>query len=211
LRGVVMAPADGVPGAQGRPAPTPSSVAPTSTAASNTKPSSVKPTSAKPTAVKPTTVKPATAKPDATKPATAKPDAAKPAAAKPGPAKPAAAKPGPAKPGIAKPAPVKPTAVKPTTSVAVKRPAPAEGDQRGPPLARHRGAQRDTRPAWMTKGLGIGTQMLGEATGELVKPGLTKTELEQIEARGPSHEPDPFADVFSESSGGREALRKLEG
>eukprot|EP00929_Paragymnodinium_shiwhaense_P003681 TRINITY_DN104298_c0_g1_i1.p1 TRINITY_DN104298_c0_g1~~TRINITY_DN104298_c0_g1_i1.p1 ORF type:complete len:513 (+),score=169.18 TRINITY_DN104298_c0_g1_i1:111-1649(+) len=72
-----------------------------------------------------------------------------------------------------------------------------------PGLARHEGAQRDTRPAWMTKGLGVGTAMLGEATGDLVKPGMTRQQLEAIEARKgqPFDGPDPFGDVFKEARG----------
>lgn len=68
----------------------------------------------------------------------------------------------------------------------------------GPPLERHEGAQRDNRPAWMTKGLGVGTEMFGEATGELVKPGMTRTDVEAMEARGLRDGPDPFGDVFKE-------------
>lgn len=77
--------------------------------------------------------------------------------------------------------------------------APREA-QPGPPLERYRGAQRDNKPAWMTKGLGIGTAILGEATGELMKPGLTKSDLERIEKEGPAlGGPDPFGDLFRES------------
>jgi len=78
-------------------------------------------------------------------------------------------------------------------------------------LARHRGAQRDTKPAWMTKGLGIGTTMFGEATGELLKPGLTKSRLEEIERQAPDKvEHDPFGQVFCESSAGRAAVENLD-
>jgi len=88
----------------------------------------------------------------------------------------------------------------------------SERSERPPPLARLRGAQRDTTPAWMTKGVGIGTSILGEATGELLKPGLTKTALEEIERRGRKDmdKEDPFGDVFSQSRSGRAALDRLE-
>jgi len=79
------------------------------------------------------------------------------------------------------------------------------------PLTRHRGALRDTRPAWMTKGLGVGTEMFGEATGELLKPGLTRTDLEELERTGCKDLGyDPFGQVFCESSGGSRAIGKLE-
>lgn len=70
----------------------------------------------------------------------------------------------------------------------------------GPPLERHQGAERDNRPAWMTKGVGVGTELLGESTGELVKPGMTRTEFEEIEKRGVGDGPDPFGDVFKEAA-----------
>eukprot|EP00927_Polykrikos_kofoidii_P071857 TRINITY_DN68055_c0_g1_i1.p1 TRINITY_DN68055_c0_g1~~TRINITY_DN68055_c0_g1_i1.p1 ORF type:complete len:455 (+),score=115.58 TRINITY_DN68055_c0_g1_i1:80-1444(+) len=79
--------------------------------------------------------------------------------------------------------------------------------QRGPPLARLRGAERDTRPAWMTKGMGIGIAMFGEGTGELLKPGLTRKDLEAIEKRGLTG-PDPFGEIFGETSSGRAALEQ---
>jgi hypothetical protein len=49
----------------------------------------------------------------------------------------------------------------------------------------------------MTKGVGIGTEMLGEATGELMKPGMTRAQLEELE-KTPLSGPDPFGDVFRE-------------
>lgn len=56
----------------------------------------------------------------------------------------------------------------------------------------------------MTKGCGIGVEMFGETKGDLVKPGLTKAQLEEIESRkGQVLEgPDPFGDVFAESKSG---------
>jgi len=74
----------------------------------------------------------------------------------------------------------------------------AETEERQP-LERLVGASRDTQPAWMTKGMGIGTEMFGEATGELIKPGVTKKDLEEIEKRGVPDGPDPFGEVFRES------------
>lgn len=94
--------------------------------------------------------------------------------------------------------------------VPVARRAPAEpvsatSVQRSP-LKRLRGAQRDLKPAWMTKGLGIGTAMFGEATGEMLKPGMTRKDLEEIERGDRNSGPDPFGDVFCESSSGRAAV-----
>lgn len=76
------------------------------------------------------------------------------------------------------------------------------------PLPRLRGAQRDLTPAWAKKGLGIGTSMFGEATGELLKPGLTKSDLAELERRtraggSGDGENDPFGDVFREKVGNR--------
>lgn len=64
-------------------------------------------------------------------------------------------------------------------------------------------AQRDMKPAWMTKGVGIGTQIFGEATGELMKPGMTKADLEALEKRGPQQGPDPFGEIFAEHQGNK--------
>lgn len=77
---------------------------------------------------------------------------------------------------------------------------PAPEAQPGRPLARFEGAVRDTKPAWMTKGLGIGDEMLGKATGELMKPGLTKADLERIK-NSTMTGPDPFGDFFAERKG----------
>lgn len=88
-----------------------------------------------------------------------------------------------------------------------KAPPPGAGVAKTPPeaapttrLARHKGADRDTRPAWMTKGLGVGVEMFGEATGDLVKPGLTKQDVEALEKRGAGEGADPFGDVFKEKA-----------
>jgi len=72
----------------------------------------------------------------------------------------------------------------------------------GERVERH-GAQRDSRPAWMTKGCGIGKRMFGEAgqgDDELLKPGMTRGQLEKIE-QSKMDDNDPFADVFREAQG----------
>lgn len=58
----------------------------------------------------------------------------------------------------------------------------------------------------MTKGFGVGAAILGESTGELVKPGMTRADLERIETHGPSRDvPDPFGDFFRSTESGRSA------
>lgn len=61
----------------------------------------------------------------------------------------------------------------------------------------------------MTKGFGIGTEMFGESEG-LVKPGMTKARLAEIEAtKGqPLEGDDPFGDVFAEATRGRIAAAR---
>ena len=59
----------------------------------------------------------------------------------------------------------------------------------------------------MTKGLGIGDAMFGETTGELLKPGVTRQDLEVIERRGQTG-PDPFGDVFQDTCSGQRALEQ---
>lgn len=74
-------------------------------------------------------------------------------------------------------------------------------EQTGERLERHTGAARDSRPAWMTKGLGVGAEMFGkQGTGkdELLKPGLTRGDLEELERRPNDLSSDPFAEVFRE-------------
>jgi len=68
----------------------------------------------------------------------------------------------------------------------------------GPPLERHQGAQRDNRPAWMTKGVGVGKEMFGEGSGDLLKPGLTREDLLAAEKRTLDDSGDPFAEVYKE-------------
>lgn len=64
----------------------------------------------------------------------------------------------------------------------------------------------------MTRGLGIGTTIFGETTGELLKPGLTRSDLEAIERQGPPAQgDDPFGDVFAEQASGRSAMEKARG
>eukprot|EP00927_Polykrikos_kofoidii_P002909 TRINITY_DN11161_c0_g1_i1.p1 TRINITY_DN11161_c0_g1~~TRINITY_DN11161_c0_g1_i1.p1 ORF type:complete len:188 (+),score=16.76 TRINITY_DN11161_c0_g1_i1:145-708(+) len=74
----------------------------------------------------------------------------------------------------------------------------AEDDR--PRLDRHRGAQRDMRPAWMTKGCGVNKEIFGETRGDLVKPGLTKADLEALEKKVRSDSPDPLGDFFHDRS-----------
>jgi len=55
----------------------------------------------------------------------------------------------------------------------------------------------------MTKGVGVGTEMFGKSAeigskDEIVKPGITREDLERIETRGLGDGPDPFGDVFKE-------------
>lgn len=78
----------------------------------------------------------------------------------------------------------------------------------GERLDRHKGAERDARPAWMTRGLGIGTCLfgeLGQGKNELLKPGMTRGQLEDAEQRTRDLSldvvDDPFADVFREAQG----------
>lgn len=52
----------------------------------------------------------------------------------------------------------------------------------------------------MTKGVGVNTEMFGETSGDLVKPGMTRRDMDEIERRGIPDGPDPFGDVFKEGS-----------
>merc|ERR1719424_1925572 len=67
-------------------------------------------------------------------------------------------------------------------------------------LERHRGAQRDTRPAWMTKGCGVNKDFFGETKGDLVKPGMTQADLDKIVSTVRSDSPDPMSDFMKKRS-----------
>jgi len=63
-------------------------------------------------------------------------------------------------------------------------------------LGRHEGAKRNTQPAWMTKGMGIGTQMFGEPKG-IIKPGDKPGESAASPAcQQAKDDYDPMGDVF---------------
>jgi len=86
-----------------------------------------------------------------------------------------------------------------TKSSASRPPKAAKSRSSRPPLQRHEGAERDTRPAWATRGIGIGDALLGEAKGDLVKPGMTQADLDELEKKQLDPDaPDPFGDVFRE-------------
>jgi len=76
-------------------------------------------------------------------------------------------------------------------------PTTMENSQTREPLERHRGAERDTRPAWMTKGVGVNQEVFGDTKGDLVKPGMTKADLEKLEQAVRSDSPDPMRDFLS--------------
>jgi len=59
-------------------------------------------------------------------------------------------------------------------------------------LTRHSGAKRDNKPAWMTKGVGVGEQMFGQPVG-IIKPG-DDIPIEPIVDDGT----DPMGDVYRE-------------
>lgn len=75
----------------------------------------------------------------------------------------------------------------------------------GERLERHEGARRQMQPAWMAKGVGVGKEMFGEVgsgENELLKPGLTKAKLAELEsAPKDTTGPDPFGDAYRESQG----------
>jgi hypothetical protein len=56
------------------------------------------------------------------------------------------------------------------------------------------------KPAWQTRGIGINEEIFGETRGDLMKPGLTKADMERLEKAVPTG-PDPFGDVFREAAG----------
>merc|ERR1719161_2730206 len=67
----------------------------------------------------------------------------------------------------------------------------------GERLERHKDAQRDSRPAWMTRGVGVNKEFFGETKGDLVKPGMTKADLERIESSDRAEGPAELDDFFS--------------
>lgn len=72
-----------------------------------------------------------------------------------------------------------------------ERPAARRETER---LDRHSGAKRETKPAWMTKGVGVGEKMFGEPVG-IIKPGDDKPKQE-----APAH--DPMGDVYRSALAG---------
>lgn len=70
-------------------------------------------------------------------------------------------------------------------------PTPKEGEK--PELSRHEGAKRCTKPAWMTKGMGVGKEMFGEPTG-MMKPGDNKKPDAAKDDGKPEY--DPMGDVY---------------
>jgi len=90
---------------------------------------------------------------------------------------------------------------------AAPRPRPRPNADReeapGTRLARTIGAERSTAPAWQTRGLGVGKEFgFGEGAqgdDELLKPGLTRAALREMEQRtkfDADEEPDPFGEVY---------------
>jgi len=63
------------------------------------------------------------------------------------------------------------------------------------------------KPAWQSRGVGVNKELFGEVTGDLMKPGMTKADLERLEKSLPTG-PDPFGDVFREGKGGGKAKPK---
>lgn len=92
-------------------------------------------------------------------------------------------------------------------SVRLQKEADAEEDDLSKMLAEKKGKDPSNRrrglnhkPAWQSQGIGINEKMFGETKGDLMKPGLTKADLERIEKQI-STGPDPFGDVFREGTG----------
>lgn len=79
-------------------------------------------------------------------------------------------------------------------------PSVVEEREERKPLDRYAGAERDTRPAWMTQGVGINQQVFGETRGDLVKPGMTQADLDRLESKVRSRSPDPMGDFFNQKS-----------
>jgi len=63
-------------------------------------------------------------------------------------------------------------------------------------LERHRDALRSTKPAWMTKGVGVGTDMFGKPKG-IIKPGDDPDKPKTDSTQFPDY--DPMGDVFRDS------------
>jgi len=58
------------------------------------------------------------------------------------------------------------------------------------------------KPAWQSRGIGINEEMGLGGTGDLMKPGMTKADLERIEnSLQDPNASDPFGDVFREKEG----------
>jgi len=55
------------------------------------------------------------------------------------------------------------------------------------------------RPAWMSRGIGVNKEILGETRGDLVKPGLTQADLDELENKVQcrSDSPDPLSEFFN--------------
>mmetsp|Transcript_76642 Transcript_76642/g.224979 ORF Transcript_76642/g.224979 Transcript_76642/m.224979 type:complete len:149 (-) Transcript_76642:178-624(-) len=77
-----------------------------------------------------------------------------------------------------------------------RAPSREDATEARPRLQRHQGAERDTRPAWMTRGCGVNEEFFGETRGDLVKPGMTQADLERLEKKVRSDSPDPLGDFF---------------
>eukprot|EP00930_Biecheleria_cincta_P100452 TRINITY_DN92091_c0_g1_i1.p1 TRINITY_DN92091_c0_g1~~TRINITY_DN92091_c0_g1_i1.p1 ORF type:complete len:291 (-),score=48.23 TRINITY_DN92091_c0_g1_i1:161-1033(-) len=71
-------------------------------------------------------------------------------------------------------------------------------DRKDEPAGEDRRAGMSHKPAWMTRGIGVNKEVFGETRGDLMKPGLTKEDLDRIEKQKPEG-PDPFGDVFKEA------------
>jgi len=65
------------------------------------------------------------------------------------------------------------------------------------------------KPAWQSRGIGINKEIFGETRGDLMKPGLTKADMERLKTAVPTG-PDPFGDVFREAAGSSPAPNQEE-
>lgn len=86
--------------------------------------------------------------------------------------------------------------VRPRTPTRTAEDPPAD---RGP----NRRGGLNNKPAWMTRGIGVNKEIFGETKGDLMKPGMTKADLERIEKQIATG-PDPFGDVFNEAKAEKE-------